>query len=788
MSKIQLQVDQPEVQTPSQVSHSKIVPYITTIEQADEFDLKYLCVSEYAEETVKKNFQTIRNELFCLFGIWFPYIDNNSERQHRKEARKLYIDKLIESKIVLQYEYYSTALVKVIVSWKGEISDFRVVSNKQKTVRKAYEALLGKLNFWPISDRPMHYSIPTSVVTTNIEPGIELKLEYLLEPGNFKSTRKELFTLFGVWCSSNDVKLYEDVCEHYVNELNKTNAKIEYTLDKHNKLLMVKVSWREESAECIVVAGKRKAARNAFIALLKKLKLWPIPECPDVMPNCKMVPIYPITEPINLEKISSSDSLATGSCRKKEISTTSIQVVGKQASSSYNLETGSSREKEISVTSMQIEGKQVSSDNISIDTIQNFIAYKQYVYQKTNINYRESVLKQLYILFNLIHSPKTSIKITKKEESNDNCILGFQEIEVKQPEFYTMILNIIEEFTKNNTLNKTSKNLTWPVYDLLRQICVSPVKHTRGPQEYDPGPKVFMYSTRYAFDKNKCISIRHLYEVKRKPKSKPISISRSIPVPAPAPAPVFVSFGSANAYVPMPVPSPVSVPVPVPVPVSVSVPVSVPSAVYLPLSVPSPVYVPVSVSANANANANAPTSATIQSQKETIESSLETVHPSVQNDFHYKIGIMLKNVRNETTQNKTSELVSAHPVPTSPPKVSDSEAEEALIAKLKAMRTKLEHYQKKEAEYKAAKAREKAREEERTKFKAMQAKLETMRAKLEQYKKTEEKEAQSQSDIITKQKRVRDSLSGSEYSTVSERDSRTSITGCTYNKKNKTTT
>jgi len=745
MSEIRPEVDQPEVQTSLQESNSKIVSYITTIEQADEFDLKYLCVSEYAEETVKKNFQTIRNELFRLFGIWFPYIDNNSERQHRKEARKLYIDKLIESKIVLQYEYYSTALVKVIVSWKGEISDFRLVSNKQKTVRKAYEALLGKLNLWPIPDRPMHYSIPTpdrplhysiptpdrpmhysiptSAVTTNMHPGIELKLEYLLEPDNFELTRNEIFSLFDIWSpSDNNTQLYKEICDYYVDQLNKTNAKVEYTLDKHNSnILMVKVSWKGVSAECKIVKGKQKAARDAFIALLHKLQL-PVSECPKVMPNIIMVPVYKVVKPINPEKMPSSNSSAT-ICHAEKNSATSMKIKGKQTLSSDSLVTGSSsssREKEISVTNMQI-----ASDNISLDTIRDFTAYKEYVYQKTNINYKEKVLNKLYILFNLIHDPKTPIKIIKNQESNDNCVLGFQEIQVEQPEFYWMILKTIEKFPKDNTSNKTNKISSWLIYELLRQIGVSPVKHTRGPEEHDPGSKVQMYSTRYVFNKSKSVQNCNLYESKQlsRYKSESASVSTIISTPV-------------SASVHMHVPENTHMHVPVSIFTPVSGPVSVPMHVYEPVS--APIYT--------------------------------HMHTSVQTDFHNNISVMLENTRNEITKNKTSDPVSAHiSVPahisvhvlasTHIPKVAETEVKvtesevKALCDKLETMRTKLKQYIKKEVEDKATKERkeseDKAKKEARIKFQALHAKLETMYAELDQYKKTEKrgKSYPPQSDI-----------------------------------------
>jgi hypothetical protein len=812
MSEIRPQIDLPVVQTQTQtqtqIQESNPITIAQYVQEADKSDLKYLCVSEYCEETVQKKSQSVLNEIFFLFGKLYPYTDNNSDfnRQLRKEARKLYIDKLTESGVKLHYKYYKNTLVSVIVSWKEMSSNFEVISNKQKAVRNAFEALLQKLKLWPIPNRPIHYYKPTSAPT--------IELEYLLEPDNFELTRNEIFSLFGVWCSPvNDANIYKDICKYYVNELNKTNAKVEYNLLENNSnILTVKVTWKGESAECRVVEGKQKAARKAFLALLEKLKLWPVSECPKVMAFFGMVPVYPIT----------NNSFASGSSKEKEI---------------YN-----SKEKEIYVTSMQVERKEAPSDNISIDKIKDikdFDMYKEYVHEiYKNIIFKEKVLKLLYLLFNLIHGPDTPVtKITL----NKNCVLGFNDIVVEQPKFYFMILKITEEFSKDNTSNKISKNPTRPVYDLLRQFKISPIKNTRGPEEHDPGFKDCIYSTLYRFDINACKKIRHLCEVERKPRSAPAhtlvsaNMSESAPAPAhtlvsanmsesaPAPAHTLVSANmsesapapapahtlvSANMYAPAYALTPTlvsanmseseSAPAPTLVSANMSESESAPAPTLVSAnmseseSAPAPTLVSANMSESESAPAPAPTPALVSVNMSAIISA----PASVQRDFHSKISVLLENTRNEIRQNKTSELAPAPvsavvsapvsaavfapvsaavyasvsvsapvsapvyiyaPASTHIPKVAEKEVKvtesevEALCNKLEAMRTKLNQYIKKEVEDKAAK--DKANKEARIKFAAMCTKLERMRTELEQYNKTEERE-----------KRERDPLSASEDS------------------------
>ena len=53
--------------------------------------------------------------------------------------------------------------------------------------------------------------------------------------------------------------------------------------------------------------------------------------------------------------------------------------------------------------------------------------------------------------------------------------------------------------------------------ELLRQIGVAPVRHSRGPKEHDPGPKEFMYAGVWAFNEDAFVKQRHRLQVHSMP-------------------------------------------------------------------------------------------------------------------------------------------------------------------------------------------------------------------------------------------------------------------------------
>ena len=148
--------------------------------------------------------------------------------------------------------------------------------------------------------------------------------------------------------------------------------------------------------------------------------------------------------------------------------------------------------------------------NLDID------GFRQYAEQVADVTMKSTALRRLYDLFQLIHradAPVEDRQMHRKPEYN--CVLGFFQLEVKQPEFN----NEIRELVKTNKLwhglsgSRELKKPTWVVYELLRQIGVRPQKHCRGPKEHDPNPKDFMYATRYIFCKDTLLKNRHRLQV-----------------------------------------------------------------------------------------------------------------------------------------------------------------------------------------------------------------------------------------------------------------------------------
>jgi hypothetical protein len=150
------------------------------------------------------------------------------------------------------------------------------------------------------------------------------------------------------------------------------------------------------------------------------------------------------------------------------------------------------------------------SKNLDID------GFRQYAEQVADVTMKNTALHRLYDLFQLIHHADAPVEDRQMDQKRENnCVLGFRELEVKQPEFN----NKIRELVKTNKLwhglsgCRELKKPTWVVYELLRQIGVRPQKHSRGPKEHDPDPKDFIYATRYIFCKDTLLKNRHRLEV-----------------------------------------------------------------------------------------------------------------------------------------------------------------------------------------------------------------------------------------------------------------------------------
>ena len=151
------------------------------------------------------------------------------------------------------------------------------------------------------------------------------------------------------------------------------------------------------------------------------------------------------------------------------------------------------------------------SKNLDID------GFRQYAEQVADVAIKSTALHRLYDLFQLIHCADAPVEDRQMDQKpENNCVLGFRQLEVKQPEFN----NEIRELVKTNKLwhglsgSRELKKPTWVVYELLRQIGVRPQKHCRGPKEHDPDPKDFIYATRYIFCKDTLLKNRHRLEVR----------------------------------------------------------------------------------------------------------------------------------------------------------------------------------------------------------------------------------------------------------------------------------
>ena len=150
--------------------------------------------------------------------------------------------------------------------------------------------------------------------------------------------------------------------------------------------------------------------------------------------------------------------------------------------------------------------------NLDID------GFRQYAEQVADVTMKSTALHRLYDLFQLIHSADAPVEDRQMDQKpENNCVLGFSQLEVKQPEFN----NEIRELVKTNKLwhglsgSRELKKPTWVVYELLRQIGVRPQKHCRGPKEHDPDRKDFMYATRYIFCHDTLRKNCHRLQVRR---------------------------------------------------------------------------------------------------------------------------------------------------------------------------------------------------------------------------------------------------------------------------------
>eukprot|EP00960_Hanusia_phi_P066716 766457-Hanusia_phi.AAC.9 len=92
------------------------------------------------------------------------------------------------------------------------------------------------------------------------------------------------------------------------------------------------------------------------------------------------------------------------------------------------------------------------------------------------------------------------LTLVKSKNEAENSILGFAEIHVHElPTFNTEIRLMVQQDKKHCWLVNGKvdiKEPTGPVYEILRQIGIRPMRGMRGPRFSDPGKRDFMYSYR----------------------------------------------------------------------------------------------------------------------------------------------------------------------------------------------------------------------------------------------------------------------------------------------------
>jgi hypothetical protein len=159
--------------------------------------------------------------------------------------------------------------------------------------------------------------------------------------------------------------------------------------------------------------------------------------------------------------------------------------------------------------------------NLECEGVKDLEGFKRRAEQLAQVQIKSSAVErlwQLYQLLNLRPDGCVERRVVDEEDASNNCVLGFREIEVKQPDFNREIREIVSadrlwHGLKGNGCTGDLKKPTWVVYELLRQIGVRPQKHSRGPKEHDPDPKDFMYAQKYVFIKELLVKNRHRLQV-----------------------------------------------------------------------------------------------------------------------------------------------------------------------------------------------------------------------------------------------------------------------------------
>ena len=371
------------------------------------------------------------------------------------------------------------------------------------------------------------------------------------DTGRAQTCRDELFALFGIWfgradtslskshCEADDKVLRDEARRMYVHELLQQGVIVEYANFANGKT-GVTVSWDGVKMHREVKKEKGGAARSAFVALLRKRVqacmspglAWPFPDRPQTDPGIGGRASLPVQQGVGVVDSATLEAqmqyaFSSGPARPAApAGAGSTQFTPSQASS---LAWRSGARGRASGTAAPAGAARASGGAgrgsaaakaqavpIEFDETFDLDAFRQYAEQMADAVMKNTTLHRLYELFQLIHDADAPVEHRQMDQKpENNCVLGFSLLEVKQPEFN----NEIRELVKTNKIwhglsgSRELKKPTWVVYELLRQIGVRPQKHCRGPKEHDPDPKDFMYATRYIFCRRTLLNNRHRLQV-----------------------------------------------------------------------------------------------------------------------------------------------------------------------------------------------------------------------------------------------------------------------------------
>ena len=508
-------------------------------------ELEGLLPSKASELT--GNAQTARNELFALFGIWVGFSDKGQSKQAaeaqdmllRDEARRLYLQELAKSGARVSYHPGYSA----VVSWSGWTTQRRL-SDGRSAARNAFVEILRKyvssassrVHQWPIPVRPC--TNPASApagsaahITPQAVRGADVMCKTVCSASSGVHQWRPPWT-HPASAPANPVGQAAHITPRVVSEADAPSGwedlgggwggALEADALEADALLE-DLSFSEDLGGGASSSKTPKLSQQAHGSLL-------------------------IAGYRNGHKFASP--FATRRVKKGDIGLVVEQVSLSQRDAPFLRVDFGTNKGVVDFNSMCCEPAEdqrggdatVPADAavapadapvgaptdtpiapVNLSSIRDVDAFAKHAEQVAGIAIKSTALHRLYELFKLIHSTDAPVEYLRLDPNNarSNCVLGFKHLKVKQPEFYHKIHELVKSNVLWRGLNRSTgeelKSPRWVVYELLRQIGVAPVRHSRGPKEHDPGPKEFMYAGVWAFNEDAFVKQRHRLQVHSMP-------------------------------------------------------------------------------------------------------------------------------------------------------------------------------------------------------------------------------------------------------------------------------